>query len=152
MQFPLRLVLLPSKYLLALLLLLHIAAFTCLFPLQASVWLKFVTASLLVLSAVVSIRHYANLSSPHSVCELLLLADGSLEVVDRAGTRSVASIAGESTMLAGMVVLLLKRPESRRLKSVVIFPDALTVEEHRALCAWLRWKIPIDKPKTKINL
>jgi len=149
MQLPLRLVLQTSHYFFVALLLLHGAALASLFPIHSPLWLKLLVAASLIISMVLNVRHHALLVRPTSICELMLMADGSVEITDRSGYRRFALVSNGSTVLFGLTVLLLKSAEKRRLQSVVIFSDALSADEYRWLRSWLRWKIPASTQKPK---
>lgn len=140
MQLPLQLILKPSRQLAMLLVLLHLAALGSLVPLDLPIWLRLAAGGVVVLSAMASIRRHAFLSTPHSVRELTLAADGSVEAVRPDRSRFPAVVSLQSTVFPWLVVLLLRTSGSRRLLPVVIVPDTLHGDELRALRSWLRWK------------
>ncbi len=141
MHLPHRLVLRPSRFLAALLLLLHIAALLGLLPIRLPLGLKLILAAVVAASGVVSLRRHALRVAGISVRELILKADGAVEGTQGDGSRFEAKVSLQSTIWPWLIVLLLERPGSPRLRPLVVLPDALPAEELRILRSWLRWKL-----------
>ncbi len=142
MQFPLRLNLRPSIRLTICLSLLHAAAISSLLPLDLAWTLKIVLAFVLTVSAWFSIRRYALLRDATSIRDLTFAADGTVQCLWNASATDTfaCTVSAQSTALPWLVVILLKAPQWRRLRPVVVLPDALSADEFRALRIWLRWK------------
>jgi len=140
MLFPHRLALRSSLFLAAMLFLLHCAALGCLLPLSLPVPIKLALAAAVLISLVFSARQHAFHTAPSSVRALTLKNDGTVEGVRTDGLRFEAGISGQTALLSWLIVILLKLPQARRHRAVVILPDTLSTEDGRVLRAWLRWK------------
>ena len=138
--FPQRIALRPSRLLLVAIAVLHALAFAGLFLSQSlPIWLRIAFGIALGVSAVIAIRFHAARNAAESVRELTLLEDGSLEI--GAGGRTLgASLAPQSIVFPGLVLLLPVVADSRRLPAVVLLPDALSAQDWRTLQTWMRWK------------
>ncbi len=143
MLLPHRLVLPPSRSLAMVLVIAHMIALACLtlVSLPFPPWLELTLATLVAVSAGISIRRHALRQAGSSIRELTLKADGTVEAVHYGGGRFDARVSGQSTALPWLIVILLELPGVRRFDPLVILPDALPVEDGRILRAWLRWKL-----------
>lgn len=140
MHLPHRLVLHPSRFLAALLFLLHIAALLGLMPIQLPLWLKLLLTAVVAASGVSLGRHALQVAGT-SVRELILKADGTVEGTRADGSRFEARVSRQSTLWPWLIVMLLERPGSLRLHPLILLPDALPPGELRILRSWLRWKL-----------
>lgn len=141
MLLPHRLEFRASGHLACTLSLLHLAALSSIFLLQVSFLYKIGLATAAALSFGMSIRHHALLLAATSICELTLKADGAVEGVWKDGRRFDAGVSGQTTVLPGLIVILLEMPGRWRPYPLVIMKDSLPAEDRRTLCAWLRWKL-----------
>ncbi|HMM54327.1 MAG TPA: hypothetical protein PKC23_04835 [Candidatus Desulfobacillus sp.] len=139
MLLPHRLEIRPSPYLTLLLLLLHLAALASLLPLDLAVPLRLAMAAVILASLFFSVRRHGLARAPDSIRGLLLREDGTLEGRQNDGALFDATVSRQSTLLPGLVVLLLQAAR-RRPRVLVLLPDALAADEARLLRAWLRWK------------
>lgn len=140
MFLPHRLQLRFSTRLATALALLHLAALGGLLPLSIPLWLKLPLAAAIATSLGMSIRRHALLLAGSSLCELTLMADGTVEALRRDGGRFDARLSGRSAVLPGLAVILLELTGSRRCHPLVVLPDSLMPEDRRILLTWLRWE------------
>lgn len=140
MLLPHRLELHASRYLAIALALIHLAALASVFPLPFQPWQKLALAVLIAGSAFIAMRRHALLHARVSIRELVLKADGSVEILRNDGRRIEGRVSKNSTILPCLIVMLLDLHGSRRINSLLILPDSMPVEDMRLLRTWLRWK------------
>jgi len=79
-----------------------------------------------------------------SVCELALRPDGGASWREADGTWHVASEVTGGELASWLLVVGLKE-DGRRLRPMLLLPDALDASKHRELRVWLRWRPPIAR-------
>ena len=137
MRLPHRLPLQRSRQLLVLLLLLHAGALAAALLADLLLLIRLLLVMAILASAGFKLRR-----DPGRVCALTLDADGTLEFERADGRRGRARVLAQSTVIAWLVVLLLRGEGGRVALSVL--PDALSPEDFRALRLWLRWRAELD--------
>ncbi len=122
-------------------------------PLDVAWAFKLLLGGGLALSAWLGIRRYALLNDATSIRDLTFAADGTvLCTLSTTATDPVAcKVSAQSTALPWLVVILLKSTHWRRLRAVVVLPDALPAKEFRALRIWLRWKADQVNAATEVQ-
>lgn len=124
----------------------HLATVGLLWPLALPMEAKLAGTALLLVSAVIYLRHYALLTSPGSVTGFELSDKMTCTVETRRGERIACALLGSSFVAPYLTVLELKPLEpvkSRRrsfARSVVILPDGIDAETFRQLRVLLKWK------------
>lgn len=140
MQLPHRLEFRSSLYMAVALSVLHLIALGCLMPLPFPLLFKALLAVALMTSLGIVSRRYAFLAGAASIRELILKDDGMLEGVQLNGRRFEARVSGQSSVLPGLLVLLIAVHNEHRLLPLVVLPDSLSKEDGRILRTWLKWK------------
>jgi lipid-A-disaccharide synthase-like uncharacterized protein len=128
-----------------LLIVVHVGAVIGCLTVPLAFWFKAVLGVALALSLYINLRRYALLNVKDSVVAMTLQEDGIALLRffgEHTGNNDdiKAQIHYHSTILAGLIVLLFRLPDCRRLKAVVILDNGLNAYELRALRLWMRWK------------
>ena len=137
MRLPHTLALHRSRHLVFLLLAVHAGALAAALLADLIPVLRSIVAVAITASAWLALRRNSG-----RVCALTLGSDGTLEVEHADGQRGRARVLAQSTVIAWVVVLLL-RGEGWR-ESLTILPDSLSPDDFRALRLWLRWRAKLD--------
>lgn len=128
----------PSRYLAAVLVVVHGSALAVLFPLTLPVWAKTALAIVILFSLAYHLRRDALLSSRIAVMALLLEEEQAVLTL-----RGGDQLAGQvlcNTLVTPFITVLNVRPQGARLaRSVVILPDSLDAETFRQLRVRLKW-------------
>jgi toxin CptA len=133
-QLPITIPLRRSPRLLWVLGLAHLAAVGLLWPLVIPVAAKVPLAAAILFSAW---RSLGRAFRP-AYAALHLGKDGTLEVDGGSGARLAAAVLPQTTVLPGLVVLLLRL--GRHTVSLALPRDAMAADDHRRLRLWLRWR------------
>lgn len=134
MQLPITIVLQPSRRLAQLLLLAHGAALALLWPLSLPLAIVGLMFLAIVASAVFTLRRVRH----PALSALRLGKAGMLEVEMRAGASETALVLPQTTVLPGLIVLLLRL--GRRTLTLPLPVDAVGPDAHRRLRLWLKWQ------------
>lgn len=129
----------PSRQLALLLGCTHLGALLALAMLPVMFWLQAGGATLLLLSAVHSIRHHALRRGRNAVVALHFIDREQLRVKMHDQTWRTGHVLGSSTVGASLTLLNIAI-EGRRLPvHAVLLGDSLSAEDFRRLRVWLRW-------------
>ena len=111
----------------------HVGAMALLVPLFFSIELKITMAVMLLASLIIAIQKQPGVSRAGNIATLVWKADGDwvIETVD--GKTCEAQLQPSSYLHLWLVVLNFRSEKSRRLRSIIVFPDALDVEIFRKL-------------------
>ena len=134
---PLSVPLRPSRQLLVIQSLAHLAAAGAVLAGNLPLWL----AAVLLLLTGASLAH---LRHPLPVASLILGGDGDIEIVGVDGTASEAVVHPHTLVLSFLVVLLYR--SQGRLRFLTLLGDSLAAEDFRRLRLWLRWRSTATKP------
>lgn len=137
----LRLPLKFSRYLAIGLTLGHLAAIGGVVFVPLALWLKIVLGALLVASLIRTLTHEAWRIGSSSIVELQCEREGGALFKTRSGKEWEARVLGSSFVASYLTIVLLKPNTSRRVRAVVILPDALEPELFRQLRVWLKWRV-----------
>ena len=137
----------PSYYLLALLCLAHAAAGLVLWPLALPLGVKAVIAVLLIVSLIYYVRKDALLVAQNAVVILTLTDEMSCTLIARSGQSMACSLSDSTFVAPYLTVIDLQPVDSFFMRSVVILPDSMDMEEFRRLRIWLQWKWKNDREK-----
>jgi len=137
----LRLPLKSSRYLTAGLTLGHLAAIRCVAIVPIPLWLKLLLGVLLAASLVQSLTREAWRIRSSSIIELQCEREGGALFKTRSGNECEVRVLGSSFVASYLTIVLLKPNASRRVRAVVILPDALEPELFRQLRVWLKWRV-----------
>lgn len=137
----LRLSLKSSRRLAAGLTLGHLAAVGCVAIVPIPLWLKLLLGVMLAASLMQSLMREAWRIRPSSIVELQCEREGGVLFITRGGKASEARVLGSSFVASYLTIVLLKPAASRRVRAVVILPDALEPELFRQLRVWLKWRV-----------
>jgi len=137
----LRLPLKSSRYLTAGLTLGHLAAIGCVAIVPIPLWLKLLLGVLLAASLVQSLTREAWRIRSSSIIELQCEREGGALFKTRSGNEYEVRVLGSSFVASYLTIVLLKPNTSRRIRAVVILPDALEPELFRQLRVWLKWRV-----------
>jgi len=142
MQLPMTIVLRPSLTLALLLTAAHGLVIATVMLVVLSLWIKLG----LLLAILASALHiFLSLRGPQVVLGLSLRADGLFEVSRADGTSTEMRVHPHTTVMPGLVVLLM-RENGTRIQSLVLFPDAISTGDMRQLRLWLRWLAETAEP------
>lgn len=130
----------PSYRLVTILSLAHLVAGGLLWPLALPLEVKAVIVVLLIISLIYYLRKDALLSANDAAIALQLKDDMFCIVVTRSGQSIACRILGSTFVAPYLTVMNLQPVGKFLMRSVVIFPDSIKVEEFRRLRIWLRWK------------
>lgn len=134
MHLPVTIALRPSRRLALLLALAHGAALAVLFPLSLPLPIKGLLVASIAVSALLVLRRVRD----PEVSALQLGRAGELTVEEKVGSRDTASVLPSTTVLPGLVVLLLRR--GPRTLALPLLADATGRDAQRQLRLWLRWQ------------
>jgi hypothetical protein len=134
---PMTIALRSSRSLLLLQAVAHLVALGLLWPLVIPLPFKGLLAAAIVASAW---RMFHRARKP-AVAALHLGKGGTLEVETAFGTRLPASILPQTTVLPGLIVLLLKN--AGRTTALSLLVDAMAADDHRQLRLWLKWQVSV---------
>lgn len=137
----LRLALKPSRYLAIALILGHLAAIGCVAIVPLALWLKIALVSILVASLMHVLTREAWRIRSSSIVELQCEREGGVLIKLRSGKELEARVLGSSFVAAYLTIVLIKPHASRRVRAVVLLPDALEPELFRQLRVWLKWRV-----------
>lgn len=122
-----------SRIFVSLLIVGHIGAMALLAPLVLPIELKITMAVMLLASLIITLQRQAGAPRAGNIATLVWKADGDwvIETVD--GKSCKAQLQPSSSLHLWLVVLNFQSEENRRMRSVVLFPDALDAEVLRKL-------------------
>ena len=130
----------PSRYLAAILIVAHGAAFAALLPLALPAWSKVALALTMLFSLVYRLRRDAWLSAPSSGTALML--DGDRVVLTTRGGQQLAGHVLRDSLIMPYITVLNVLPQGTRFaRSVIILPDSLDAESFRQLRVWFKWGV-----------
>ena len=121
----------PSRHLLVLQLLAHLAAAGAVLAATLPSWMALLLL-LLVGASLARARRVAPAAT------LVLHGDGKLEAAGADGTSCEVSLHPHTLVLPFLVVLLYR--QQGRLRSMTLLADSLAAEDFRQLRLWLRWR------------
>lgn len=130
----------PSYWLATILSLAHLAAAGLLWSLELPLGIMVIAVAALVFSLIYYLRLDALLSANDAVAFFELSDEMQCTLTARSGESTVCSILGNTFVASYLIVLNLKPTGKFLMRSVVILPDGIDVEEFRQLRVWLRWK------------
>jgi toxin CptA len=130
----------PSYRLATILSLAHLAAAGLLWPLGLSLDIMAIAAIVLVFSLIYYLRQDALLSASDAVVFFELSDEMQCTLTARSGELMVCRILGNTFVASYLIILNLKPAGKFLMRSIVILPDGIDVEEFRQLRLWLRWK------------
>ncbi|OFZ69951.1 MAG: hypothetical protein A2Z01_10825 [Betaproteobacteria bacterium RBG_16_58_11] len=76
-----------------------------------------------------------------SIVELQCEREGGVLIKTRSGLVWEARVLGSSFVASYLTIVLLKPAASRRVRAVLILPDAAEPELFRQLRVWLKWRV-----------
>ncbi|MDP2810349.1 MAG: hypothetical protein Q8O34_09385 [Rhodocyclaceae bacterium] len=124
----------PSRRMALLLALAHVAALAVLWPISLSLPYKGLLAAAIAASALLVSRR-----TRHSAVSALHLGRaGALEIETKVGARDTATVLPQTTILPGLIVLLLR--QGGRTRCLSLPTDATGPDAHRQLRLWLKWR------------
>ena len=135
----------PSYRLVAILSLAHLIAGGLLWSLALPLSVKMAVVVLLIASLIYYLRKDALLSANDAVIALQLKDDMFCELITRSGQSITCRIAGSTFVAPYLTVINLQPVGKFFMRSVVILPDSMQVEEFRQLRVWLWWKWKSDQ-------
>lgn len=112
----------------------HLVALVLLWPLAVPISFKALLAAAVLASAWRVFRH----ARKPAVVALHLGRAGAVEVETALGARLPATIMPQTTVLPGLVVLLLR--SAGRTSAFSLPVDAMAADDHRQLRLWLKWQ------------
>ena len=127
----------PSRRLLAIQSLAHLAAAGAVLASNLPTWL----ATVLLLLTGASLTR---MRRPPAVAALVLGGDGVFETVGADGTVSKAEVHPHTLVLSFLLVLLYR--QEGRLRAMTLLGDSLAAEDFRQLRLWLRWRSTATSP------
>ena len=136
MSLPVTIPLRPSRRLALLLGMAHLAALAVAWPVALALPFKLLLATGIAASALYWLWR---VRSPE-VAALHLGRAGQIEVETKVGAREAATVLPQSTVLPGLVVLLLRRDGRRCALALPLPTDASGPQAHRRLRLWLKWQ------------
>ena len=139
----------PSHRLLTILSLVHLIAASFLWPLALPFEVKAIIGVLLIISLLYYLRKDALLSANDAVIALQLKEDMRCIVTMRSGQSITCRILGSTFVAPYLAVMNLQPAGKFFMRSVVILPDSIKVDEFRRLRVWLRWKWKQDQETGK---
>lgn len=133
---PLSISITPSRRLLLIQSLAHVATAMAVLAATVPPWL----AAVLLMMIGASL---ARLRRAMPISGLVLNGDGRLEIVGADDTASEVIVHPHTFVLSFLVVLLYR--QERRLRSLTLLADSLAAEDFRQLRLWLRWRSTANK-------
>ena len=137
----LRLPLKASRYLATGLILGHLAAAGCVVLVPLPLWLKLLLSAILAASLIQCLVREAWRMGSSSIVELQCEREGGALIKTRSGKEWEGRVLGSSFVATYLTIVVLKPNASRRVRAVVILPDALEPELFRQLRVWLKWRV-----------
>ncbi|MBI5750861.1 MAG: hypothetical protein HZA59_01780 [Hydrogenophilales bacterium] len=137
----LRLPLKSSRRLAAGLTLGHLTAAGCVVFVPLPYGLKILLGVILAASLMQSLMREAWRIGSSSIVELQCEREGGVLAKSRSGKEFEARVLGSSFVAPYLTIVLLKPAASRRVRAVLILPDALEPEMFRQLRVWLKWRV-----------
>lgn len=137
----LRLPLKASHYLATGLILGHLAAAGCVVLVPLAPWLKLLLSAILAASLIQCLVRVAWRMGSSSIVELQCEREGGALIKTRSGKEWEGRVLGSSFVATYLTIVVLKPNASRRVRAVVILPDALEPELFRQLRVWLKWRV-----------
>lgn len=92
-------------------------------------------------------RCHVGRTSPGAVTELFRGSDGDWQIQGQSGVIEQAMLLGDSIVLPGMIILRFRLAENRRIRSVILMPDALGQEKYRRVCVQLLTHGPVSSTR-----
>ncbi len=130
----------PSRRLAGLLVGMHVFAAALFWLAPLPHWLAALLMPVLLGSAWHTLRRDGFRKLSYSLIGLRLDADCRCEFQTRTGAWHEAALLGSSFVSPYLTVLNLKPAGGRRVKHLVILPDAIYAEDFRRLRVWLKWR------------
>ncbi|MBP6058622.1 MAG: hypothetical protein KA524_09465 [Nitrosomonas sp.] len=130
----------PSRRLVVILSLVHLAAAGLLWPLALSWDIKVVISAALIISWIYYLRQDALLIANNAVVALELSDEMQCTLITHSGKSIACTVLGSTFAAPYLTVLNLKLAGKFFMCSVVILPDSMDTEQFRQLQVWLRWK------------
>jgi toxin CptA len=131
----------PSRYLAAILIVVHGGAGLALLLVPASLWLTFPAMCLLLLSLAYHLRRHAWLRTSASCVALRFEAEG-VQLVMGDGAQLEGAISPDTFVTPMLTIINVLVPAQRARRSIVILPDSMDREVFRQLRVLLRWGHP----------
>ncbi len=128
----------PSRYLAAILIVVHGAAGLALLLVPTSPWLTFSVMCLLLLSLAYHLRRHAWLRTAGSCMALRFEAEG-VQLMMESGVRLAGEISADSFVTPALTIINVFVPAQGARRSIVILPDSMDREVFRQLRVRLRW-------------
>jgi len=118
----------------------HLITASFLWPLALPLEVKAIIVVLLIISLLYYLRKDALLSADDAVIVLQLKEDMCCIVTTRSGQSITCRILGSTFVAPYLTVMNLQPAGKFFMRSIVILPDSIKVDEFRQLRVWLRWK------------
>ncbi len=128
----------PSRYLAALLIMVHLVAMISLFPLVLPVWAKAMLVLLLAANLAYLLARDYLLGMPSS-CIALAVGKPGVEIHTRSGELMPGRVVQGSLVTPAITVVNVLPQGAHFARSAVILPDGLDTESFRQLRVWLKW-------------
>lgn len=133
MHFPLHIELRRSRLLSFLTVWVHLVAGGCVWVLPWPAALRGGVLAILALSGWHALRRSV-------VVGLRLSEDGELAFLSTAGDRIAVSVRPDTVVFSQLIVLRARDEVQGSLRTLVVLPDSMSVEQFRQLRLWLRWR------------
>lgn len=130
----------PSYLLAALLVVMHALAMTSVWLVPLALAMKIGTAVLLASTLTLSLRQHVQRAGRRSVRAIRLNAECEISLQGQDGTWQKATLQPSSFVSPYLSVLNFQLEGEKRVRHVVVLPDAVDAEQFRQLRVWLRWK------------
>ena len=138
----------PSGMLATILGSVHLFNLALLWVVPFPLWVKLAFSTIIMGSAIYSIKRNALLAFQESIIAFQLDSDCKCEIQKRGGKWVEAELLGTSFVAPYLTLLNLKFPGKRFTQHIIILPDAVDTELFRQLRVLLKWKcnrFPRDK-------
>ena len=132
--------LLPSRLLAAILVLAHAAAIAVVLIVELPQWIMVVAIALLIAQCAVVVRRQAFLTGANAATAIEITSDHRLNVETRSEGWCEYAVLGSSYVTPYLTVLNLRKSGTRVARHVLLLPDSLNADDFRKLRVWLRWK------------
>lgn len=103
-------------------------------------WIKMLASLAVIASGTYHVRKHALLQAPDSVVEMLLKADGSVEITLRNGAAINGRQLSGSFIHPWFTAILWRAEGARFSEAVAVLPDSLPAAQFRELRVWLKWR------------
>ncbi len=130
----------PSRYLLALILLVHIAASLCVLALPLQWWAMLLIDICLLGSFIYNYQKYVARRNKQTIVKVWIDEKQTWQALLRGGEVLTVKLLGDSISSKMLVILnfqVMAGPQKNKKYSVIIFPDSVTKISFRRLKAWL---------------